>query len=114
MPERVEGYEADESALRGGPGSVSWIDGLRRDARRALIRRLVMERVQLGGYDPRPNPHDGLSDSGTESTPESSGRFTRVLETVLTGAAVVVVGAYVCSRLGIGRSAPDISKGGTR
>ena len=109
MPAIVEGYEADESALRGGPGSVSWIDGLRRDARRALIRRLVMERVQLGGYEARPNPHDGLSDSGTESTSESNSRFTRILETVLTGAAVVVIGAYVCSRFGIGKASRDIA-----
>jgi hypothetical protein len=103
MPERVEGYEADETALRGGPGSVSWIDGLRKDARRALIRRLVMERIQLGGYDPRPNPHDGLSDSGVESSPSASNdRFIRAAEAIATGVAVLVVGAWVCSRLGIG------------
>jgi len=103
MPERVEGYEADETVLRGEPGSVSWIDGLRRDARRALIRRLVMERIQLGGYDPRPNPHDGLSDSGIESSPASSSndRLIRVAEAVMTGVAVIVIGAVVCSRLGI-------------
>lgn len=103
MPERVEGYEVDGSALPAGtPGSVSWIDGLRRDARRALIRRLVMERIQLGGYDPRPNPHDGLSDSGTESDPSASNeRFIRVAETILTGVAVLVFGSLVCSRLGI-------------
>ena len=65
-----------------------------------MIRRLVLERVQLGGYEPRPNPHDGLSDSTTESS--SGSPIPRYLEMVLIGVSVTVFGALLCSCLGIG------------
>ncbi len=102
MPEIVEGYETD-GAAQSASGEASWVDSLRRDARRAMIRRLVMERIEVGGYDPRPNPHDGLSDSGTESnlSAPTNGALIRFAETVLAGVAVMVIGAMLCSHLGV-------------
>lgn len=68
----------------------AWLDGLRDDAQRELVRKLTLERIQKGEWEGDPDPH------GLESGPS---RFTRLVEGVLIGVAVTLVSGWVCSLL---------------
>lgn len=88
---RVEGYETDDAAMQGKAGDEdAWLDGLRDEAQRALVRKLALERIQKGEWEGDPDPH------GLES---SSSRLTRLIEGVLIGVSVTLLSGWVCSIL---------------
>lgn len=84
MKNRIEGYFGDTTAREGADDK--WLWGLRKDARRELIRRLVMERIQLGGY---------------EGAPAKSDLSSLLRHPIVVGVLVAVVSGYVCSKLGV-------------
>ena len=93
MPEEqriVEGYATTTDPTKGGAGADSWIDGLRSEARREMIRELALERIRSMGEKSR------CSDGARQS------RAERFAETLAIGVGVTLVSAWVCSRLGPG------------
>ncbi len=112
MTERIEGYFADADAIHGGGGTDDqWLAGLRQEARRSLIRRLVMERIRHVGYHGAPGPVPGadLSDatdalpSGPPHAPGPRWRLElpRVLEALAIGVVVTVASTWLCMRWGL-------------
>lgn len=115
MKSRVEGYFADESSMRGGKGQDDqWLADLRQESRRAMIRRLVMDRVRTGGFGdgPRPVPLDSTADGvpygamdDVSATPRGSWRpdWPKVCEAAVVGVVVTLAGTWLCARLGLAR-----------
>ncbi len=93
MPEErkiVEGYETTTDPAAGGVGDDSWIDGLRSELRREMIREMALERIKGGGT--------------RSCAPSAQSRAERFAETLAIGVGVTLVSAWVCSRLGPDRS----------
>lgn len=83
MPEIVEGYRTSRDPAAPGPkGADSWIDGLRREARREMMRELVMRRIKTGGR---------------EYQPPVPSRTSRMIEAFFVGVAVTLVSSWLCS-----------------
>lgn len=94
MPEQqriVEGYATTTDPAKAMVGDDSWIDGLRSEVRREMIRELALERIRSGG---------GLR----SCPPTAQSRAERFVETLVIGVGVTLVSAWVCSRLGPERS----------
>lgn len=119
MSSRVEGYFVEEGAVIGPRQGTNaeWLAGLRKEARRAMVRRLVLERVRNGGFQgaPKPVPLDSTADyvgygsmddgpapipAGTPAQAASGWRFSgpRVVETIVIGLTVAVLGTWLCGR----------------
>ena len=92
MPEQriIEGYATNTDPTKSGAGSDSWIDGLRSELRREMIRELALKRIRSSGNE--------SCRSGEQS------RVGRFAETLLIGVGVTLVSAWVCSRLGPDRN----------
>ena len=94
MPnEIVEGYTASQQAKDGSAQGASalpvvmtdaWIDGLRRELRRDMIRELALRRIR--------------SSSGRENQPREHTRAGRMIEAFFVGVAVTLVSSWICSR----------------
>lgn len=82
----VEGYKApqDATANSGSAGDTPWVDDLRSQLRKEMIRELVSRRIQEYGKAPVKQP----------------GRLGRIIEGVLVGVATTIVATWVVSRLG--------------
>lgn len=109
---RVEGYWVDGDDMSAGGGADdAWLSDLRDEARFALIRRIVLERVANGGFAGGPRPVDLNSDDdgfgGLEDVTASGGTGRKpvawggVLRDVAIGVGVSIVSAWACMRLGL-------------
>lgn len=105
---RVEGYWVDDDDMGANGGADdAWLSDLRDEARFALIRRVVLERVANGGFSGGPKPVDLASDDdgfgGLEDAPGSSkpAAWRGLLRDVAIGIGVSVVSAWACMQLGL-------------
>ncbi len=91
MAEIVEGHVAPQGspgsaapppgAVGPGAGATPWIDGLRSDLRKEMIRELAVRRIKSGGR---------------ENQPSEPGRAGRMIEAFLVGVAVTLVCSWLC------------------
>ena len=83
MPEIVEGYKTsqDPAAPADGKGADSWVDGLRKELRREMIRELATRRIKS---------------SGREFQPPAASRTGRMVEAFFVGVAVTLASSWLC------------------
>lgn len=106
---RVEGYWVDDDDMSASGGADdAWLSGLRDEARFALIKRIVLERIANGGFGsgPRPVDLDSADDGfgGLEDVTSGARRpdaWKGVLRDVAIGVGVSIVSAWACMRLGL-------------
>lgn len=85
MPEIVEGYKAPAQVVTTDAEKLpdtAWIDGLRRDLRREMIRELAMRRIRSSGRDYQPH---------------APSRTGRMVEAFFVGVAVTLASSWLCS-----------------
>jgi len=87
MPKIVEGYRVPVNGA-GSTGATSWIDGLRTDMRRQMVRELALRRI-----------HSGTGSASAAA--KQPGRFERFVEGVIVGVGVAIASAWICSRIGL-------------
>jgi len=83
MPSRIEGYVNTDADDNPPSEDAAWVGPLRREARHAMVRRLVMERIAQGGYENFP----------AEKRHEFD--WNKILETFLVGTAVAITAHLV-------------------
>lgn len=86
MAEIVEGYKTNGSTQQSQDPAIvpkdPWIDDLRRDLRREMIRELAMRRIRSAGRDYQP---------------QVPSRKERMFEAFLVGVAVTLASSWLCS-----------------
>jgi hypothetical protein len=83
VPEIVEGYKTSQDPAAPGPrGADSWVDGLRKELRREMIRELAMRRIRS---------------NGREYQPQAPSRTSRMVEAFFVGVAVTIASSWLCS-----------------
>ena len=85
MPEIVEGYKTSPQTAAVTADKLpdsAWIDGLRRELRREMIRELAMRRIKSGGRD---------------NQPPGPSRTGRMVEAFFVGVAVTLASSWFCS-----------------
>ena len=110
--ERVEGYAVDEQDMFSAGGvDDAWLAGLREEARLALIRRIVLDRLANGGFSGAPKPVDldsssdgfeGMDDAAQGGSASRS--FAPIIRDLVIGVGISVLSAWVCTLWKIGQA----------